>query len=289
MARTLWAVALTAAAIYLVVLALAYTFQRALLYPAFGGRATAAQAGLGGLVEDVVITTVDGERIVGWWRPPEPGKTVLLYFHGNGGSLANRRDRVRLLAEGGRGILIVSYRGYSGSSGTPTEKGLHLDGRAAFEWVARRYERPRIVLYGESLGSGVAVPLAADEPVGGLILDAPFTSAADVARTVYWFLPVALLMRDQYRSLDRIGALRAPLLVIHGARDGVVPAELGRRLYEAAPEPKRFVAVPDGSHVDNLESPAGLAAVRAFLAEVETRMPAPPPEPADAAAPAPRP
>lgn len=274
--RFFLSLALTAAGLYLVVLGLVFFFQRSLLYPASGLRASAGQAGLGGIVEDVVIEAHDGERLVAWWRPPQPGRAVVLYFHGNGGGLSDRRDRARLLTQDGRGLLLVSYRGYSGSTGTPTEAGLSLDASAAFDWVARRYEKARIVLYGESLGSGLAVPLATGRSVGGLVLDAPFTSAADVASAVYWFLPVRLLMRDQYRSLERIGDLRAPLLVLHGDRDGVVPFALGERLYGAAPEPKRFVRIPGGGHADNLERPEGQAAVRAFLTEVEARMPHPP-------------
>jgi fermentation-respiration switch protein FrsA (DUF1100 family) len=270
--RVVFGLMLAVAGAYLLVLALAYALQRTLLYPAFGPWVGAAQADLGPGFEDVAITTEDGERIVGWHRPPEPGRAVVLYFHGNGGSLFLRRHRARLLAEAGRGLLMVSYRGYSGSSGQPTEAGLHRDARAAYGWAVARYDASRIVLYGESLGSGVAVPLAVEGAVGGVILDAPFTSAADVARRQFWFLPIDWLMRDPYRSIDRIAALRAPPLVVHGDRDGIVPIALGRRLYAAAPEPKRFVSIAGGSHVDNLESPTGLAAVQSFLAEVEARL-----------------
>jgi pimeloyl-ACP methyl ester carboxylesterase len=129
----------------------------------------------------------------------------------------------------------------------------------------------RIVLYGESLGSGVAVGLAAERPVAGLILDAPFTSTADVAGHHYWYLPVWLL-RDQYRSIERIHEIKAPLLVMHGDRDGVIPITLGERLFAAAPEPKRFVKLPGVDHVSVLEQ-GGLERVRAFLDEVERHTP----------------
>jgi fermentation-respiration switch protein FrsA (DUF1100 family) len=252
---------------YVAIVALLYAMERTFLYPASTNRTTAAAAGLSGF-QDVTLTTADGERLVAWWKPPEPGRSTILYFHGNGGSLWNRRHRARLLAEDGRGLLMVSYRGYSGSTGAPSETGLREDARAAYAWLAERVEPQRIVLYGESLGSGVAVRLASERPVGGLILDAPFTSTADVAKLTYWFVPVDLLMRDQFRSIDLIEKVKAPLLVMHGERDGLIPIRLGERLYEAARAPKRFVRLPDVGHASVLEG-GGLAPVRAFLADLE--------------------
>jgi fermentation-respiration switch protein FrsA (DUF1100 family) len=268
--RFLFGLILVTLALYGAVVALFYMSQGALLYPAGREKVSARAAGLSGF-EDVTLTTDDGERIVGWYKPAEPGRATLLYFHGNGGSLLNRRDRAQLLTEGGRGLLLVSYRGYSGSTGTPTETGLRTDARTAYDWLAARAPAEKIVLYGESLGSGVAVRLATERPVAGLILDAPFTSTADVAGHHYWYLPVWLL-RDQYRSIDRIHEVRAPLLVMHGNRDGVIPIALGERLFEAAPEPKRFLKLAGVDHVSALEQ-GGLAPVRAFLDEVERKGP----------------
>lgn len=262
------ALIVTALIAYGAMVAFLYGRQSALLYPASGERATAQEAGLSGF-EDVALTTPDGERIVGWYKAPEPGKALMLYFHGNGGSLWNRRFRAKLLTEDGRGLLLVSYRGYSGSTGTPSETGLRSDARTAYDWLALRYPASRIVLYGESLGSGVAVRLATERRVAGIILDAPFTSTADVAGHHFWYLPV-WLMRDQYRSVDLVKDLTVPLLVLHGERDGVVPIGLGERLFGAAPEPKRFVRIAGGDHVSNLET-GGLEAVRAFLADIEAK------------------
>jgi hypothetical protein len=271
--RFLLGLILTALALYATVVALFYLAQGSLLYPAGREKATAAEAGLSGFA-DVILTTEDGERIVAWYKPAEPGRATLLYFHGNGGSLLNRRDRASLLTQGGRGLLIASYRGYSGSTGRPSEAGLRIDARAAYDWLGGRVRPEEIVLYGESLGSGVAVRLAAERPVGGLVLDAPFTSTADVAVHHYrflWSLPVWLL-RDQYRSVDRIHELKCPLLVLHGDRDGVIPIALGRRLFAAAPEPKRFVELAGVDHVSVLEQ-GGLEPVQEFLDEVEGRAP----------------
>jgi fermentation-respiration switch protein FrsA (DUF1100 family) len=268
--RTLFGLILTALALYAAVVALFWLAQGFLLYPGSPDRATAAEAGLAEF-QDVTLTTEDGERVVGWYKAAEPGRATLLYFHGNGGSLLNRRDRARLLTQGGRGLLLVSYRGYSGSTGRPSEAGLRIDARTAYDWLKERAPPEKIVLYGESLGSGVAVRLATERPVGALILDAPFTSTTDVAGHHYWFLPVWLL-RDQYRSVDRIHELKCPLLVMHGDRDGSIPIALGRRLFAAAPEPKRFVELAGVDHVSVLER-GGLGPVRALLADVEARAP----------------
>ncbi|MDB5592543.1 alpha/beta hydrolase [Enterovirga sp.] len=272
--RILAGVVVVVALLYVLLVALLYVGQRRLLFPAGGVRASAAEAGLAPAISDLVLRTEDGEHLVAWWKPPEPGRALLIYFHGNGGSLWNRRERARALTADGRGLLLVSYRGYSGSTGTPSEAGLRRDAEAAYRFVAG-YEPRRIVLYGESLGTGVAVWLAAHRRVGGVILDAPFTSIADVAQPLFRIIPVGLLLRDEFRSLDRISEIGAPLLVMHGERDGVIPIALAERLFAAAREPKVFLRLPDSDHVSVLEG-GGLGAVRTLLDDVEARLPAPP-------------
>lgn len=274
--RLLLGPALVGLATYLVLVALLYSQQHRLLFPAGTERTSAAEAGLTGF-QDLVLTTADGERLVGWWKPPEPGRALILYFHGNGGSLWNRRLRVQALTAGGRGLLVVSYRGYSGSTGTPSEHGLKLDAEAAYAYL-RSYDPKRIVLYGESLGTGVAVRLASEHPVGGVILDAPFTSIIEVAQPIYWFVPVNLLLKHPFKSIDRIARLDAPLLILHGERDGLIPIGLSEILYKAAKEPKRFVRLPEAGHETVLET-GGLAHARAFLDEVEAKIPTPAPAP----------
>ena len=163
--------------------------------------------------------------------------------------------------------MALSFRGYGGSSGTPTEQGLLNDGAAAYEFAAARYAPARIVPWGYSLGTGVAVPLATAHPVGGLVLEAPFTSAVDVAAGAFPLFPVRWLMRDRFHSDRLIGALKVPLLVIHGDKDTVISASLGRRLFDLAPEPKRFVSIAGGTHVDLHERGSG-AVAQAFLREI---------------------
>jgi uncharacterized protein len=267
MVRHLRRLAFAVFALYACALAVLFVNQRSLLYPASDRRATAAEAGLAGF-QDLVLQTPDGERLVAWWKPPVPGRALILYFHGNGGSLWSGRFRAQALTASGRGLLMISYRGYSGSTGTPTETGLHTDARTAYDWVRQSYEASRLVAYGESLGTGVAVRLASKQPLAGLILDAPYTSTADVASLAYWYVPVSWLMLDQFRSLDIIPKVKAPILILHGTEDHVIPFALGERLYAAAPEPKRFIRIEGGNHARNLEQ-GGLEAVDAFLAEVE--------------------
>ena len=190
---------------------------------------------------------------------------MVLYFHGNGGALRNRVDRFRALIADGTGLVALSYRGYGGSTGSPTEAGLIADAEAAYAFAAARYPAERIVLWGESLGSGVAVALGACHRVGHIVLEGSFTSAADVgAAHAYRFLPVRLLMKDQFRSDLRIAEVTAPLLFLHGGRDWVVPIALGERLYALANEPKQFVRFSDAGHED-ADMYGAQNAVRAFL------------------------
>jgi fermentation-respiration switch protein FrsA (DUF1100 family) len=242
---------------------LMYFAQRSLMYFPERLRVQPASAGFPA-AEEVVLDTADGEKVIVWHVPPRGERPVILYFHGNGGSLRYRVDRFRALTAAGLGLVALSYRGYGGSTGRPTEAGLIADGAAAYAFAAARYPPQRLVFWGESLGSGVAVALAADHAVGRVVLEAPFTSAVDVGAGAYWFLPVRLLMKDQFRSDERIGAVRAPLLILHGERDRVVPFALGQRLFALANEPKRLVRFRDGGHVD-LDAHGAQDALRAFL------------------------
>jgi len=248
---------------YCGLVALLYLSQRSLQYFPETFRTTPAAAGLPE-AEEVVLATVDGERVIAWHVPPRGEKPVVLYFHGNGASLRWRHERFRTLTADGTGLLALSYRGYGGSSGSPTEAGLMNDADAAYAFAIARYPAQRLVVWGESLGSGVAVPLAARNPVGHLILQSPFTSAVDVGAGRYWFVPVRWLMKDQFRSDLYIGQVTAPVLVMHGDRDNVVPFPLGERLFAQINAPKRFVRIAGGGHND-LGAQAVVAA-REFLA-----------------------
>jgi hypothetical protein len=254
-------------ALYVAAVAAMYAFQRSLLFPApQTSRIAPAAAGFP-QAEEVLVRTQDEEQVILWHVPPTPGRPVVLFLHGNGDVLARLAPLFRAMTSDGAGLIALSFRGYGGSSGTPSEEGLLADGEAAFAFAAARYSSASIVIWGFSLGTGVAVPLATAHPIGGLVLEAPFTSAVDVAAGAYPIFPVRLLMRDRFHSDRRIGALKAPLLIVHGDNDTVVPIALGRRLFELAPEPKRFVAIAGGSHVD-LHERGALAIAQAFVREV---------------------
>jgi uncharacterized protein len=229
--------------------ALLYLAQRSLQYFPEHGRTAPWTVGLTE-AEEVVLDTADGERVIVWHVPPHDGHPVFLYFHGNGGSLRLRVERFRALTADGNGLVALSYRGYGGSSGRPTETGLIADAAAAYAFAIARYSAVRIVSWGESLGSALAIALAAEKPVGKVVLEAPFTSAVDVGAQHYWFVPVWRFMKDQFRSDLHASKLTAPVLVVHGENDDVVPITLGRRLYGLIDAPKHFVTVAGARHND---------------------------------------
>jgi len=186
-------------------------------------------------------------------------------LHGNAGHRGHRLDWARGFHELGFGVLLLDYRGYGGSDGSPTEEGLYLDAEAAVAWLRRR---PGGMIYlGESLGSGPAIELALRHPPAALILHAPLASAVDVGRAAYPYLPVSWLLKDRYENDRKIGKVASPILVIHGERDSVVPLEQGRRLFDLSPGPKEWLSVPKAGHND-LAYTGGeryWSAIRAFL------------------------
>jgi fermentation-respiration switch protein FrsA (DUF1100 family) len=238
--------------------------QRSMLFPIPTAERTPPQAAGFPEAQERVLTTADGEKVIVWHVPARPGRPVILYFHGNGDFLAGFFGRFRDVIADGTGIVALSYRGYAGSSGQPSERGLLQDAAAAYAFATARYSADSIVAWGFSLGTGVAVALAADQPVGKLVLEAPYTSLADVAASAFWFAPVRLLMRDQFRSDERIARVRAPLLMIHGALDPTIPVAFGERLYALANEPKRFVRLARGGHND-LDNFGAIEIARKFI------------------------
>ncbi|HEX4407517.1 MAG TPA: alpha/beta hydrolase [Xanthobacteraceae bacterium] len=257
-------IAVIAFACYVALAALVFFSQRSLMYFPERIHTTPAAAGLPE-AEEVSLTASDGWQSIGWYVAPRDGKPLLLYFHGNGGALRYRVDRFRHFIADGVGLLALEYRGYGGLPGSPSEKGFIADAEAAYAYAAARYPKEQIVLWGESLGTGVAVALAAEKPVGRVILEAPFTSTEAIAAQRYWYLPVSLLMLDQFRSDKRIAKVTAPLLILHGVQDRTVPYAMGEHLFELANKPKHIVRFLDGGHED-LDQNGALDAVGRFLA-----------------------
>jgi uncharacterized protein len=253
---------------YLGALAALFFAQRSFIYPIPQATRTHPQAAGFGEAEEHVLTTDDGEKIILWHVPAKPGRRVVLYFHGNGEVLAWLADRFRDITADGTGLVALSYRGYGGSGGSPSEPALLRDAAAAYDFARARYDASRIVDWGFSLGSGVAVALAADHPVGGLILEAPYTSIADVAALAFPYLPVRPFVRDSFHSDERIARVRAPLLIMHGANDPAIPIALGEKLFALAHEPKQFVRFPGGGHND-LGSFGAIETARQFIAALK--------------------
>jgi fermentation-respiration switch protein FrsA (DUF1100 family) len=199
-------------------------------------------------IQVVRLTTSDGERLVAWYLPPLGERPVILHLNGNAGALVTQDGRWRRIARAGVGFLAVAWRGYAGSSGHPTEAGLIRDAEAGYDFLASRYAPERIVIHGYSLGSGVAVRLAAERPARALVLEAPYTSAMELAEREYPMLPVSFLMLDRFMSRDLIGQVHAPVLIVHGDHDSVIPFDMGQTLYRLANAPKRFVPMPGSDH-----------------------------------------
>lgn len=227
--------------------------QRRLIYFPFGDVPDPADVGLSGATP-VSFDTADGLSLHGWFvsRTATPSFTVVV-FNGNAGHRAMRAPLADALARAGMSVLLFDYRGFGGNPGTPSESGLRADARAALRYVLARsdVDRARIVYLGESLGAAVAAELAVDRPPAALVLRSPFTSLADVGRVHYSFLPVGWLLRDRFATIDRIARVRAPLLVIAGDRDRIVPVEQSRRVYEAANEPKSLAVIDGADHNDH--------------------------------------
>lgn len=249
---------------YLGGLAVLFFAQRAFIFPIPQTVRTAPEAAGFPEAEEHILTTADGEKVIVWHVPARPGRAVVVYFPGNADYLAGSVGRFRDITSDGTGLVALSYRGYAGSSGRPSEQGLLWDAAAAYGFTAVRYGADRIVLWGFSLGSGAAVALAADQPVGKLVLEAPYTSMTDVAASLFRFLPVRWLMRDQFRSDERIARVTAPLLIMHGAYDRTIPITFGERLFALAHEPKQFVRFPEGGH-DDLGNFGAIETARRFV------------------------
>lgn len=238
-------------AVYAAVVFATYLFQRKLQYSPSSQHITPVQAGLKN-VGEIVLATPDGEKLIAWYTPAAEGKPIILYFHGNAAGLIDRAERMGKYQAAGIGFFIPAYRSFAGSSGSPSEKALIADSHLAYEYLIKQGVNPaNIVVFGESLGAAVAIQLAAVKKVGAVILESPFTSAVDVGALLYPFLPVRSLMTDQFHSDRFIARVSAPVMVVHGDEDLIVPLEMGKKIFELANEPKQFLLLPHAGHNDH--------------------------------------
>ena len=222
--------------------------QAKLIYfPSREYHSTPADVGLE--FEDLTLSTSDGLGISAWYVPRQKANGTVIFCHGNAGNMADRLFVIQLFHKLGYNLLMFDYRGYGGSEGRPDEEGTYLDAAAAWDYVAEIKKEPpsRIALVGRSLGGAVAIDLALRHPPGALVVEATFTSLADVGRLHYPLLPVGWLLRYRYDSLDKVPHLTCPKQFYHGREDGLIPIENGRRLFEAAAAPKEFIETP-GDH-----------------------------------------
>jgi len=232
----------TAAAIiifcYLFVVVFVFFNQRNLLYHPFENNYNKDQANFS--YEEVSIPTPNGNSLKGWFHKKDlTQKKTLVFFHGNAGDLRNRIYKLNLIKDFDINFLIVAYRGFSGNKGKPSEKGLYEDARSSLEWLAKqKVTEDKIIVYGESLGTGVSVEVAQNKKFAGIILESPFTSMVEAGKHYYFYLPVSLLLKDRYETIKKLKNIKIPILVMHGERDRIVPFHMGLEVFSEANEPK---------------------------------------------------
>jgi uncharacterized protein len=238
--------------------------QRDFQYTPGGSRVAPETVGLDGFAA-VEIPTEDGERILAWWAVPSPGGGVVLFLHGTPSTLPDTVWRLPDLRKSGLGVMAIDYRGYGGSTGTPSELGLRADARAAFDFIHAAAPESRIAVFGESLGTGIAVALARERPVAGVLLNAPFASVLRLFELRGPPLPYRLLLTDRFDSEALIGGIGVPVMILHGTADESVPVTEARRLYAAAREPKTMIEVEGAGHLAAWEGGAKAPALQALV------------------------
>ncbi|TNE31170.1 MAG: alpha/beta hydrolase [Alphaproteobacteria bacterium] len=256
---------------WLMLVACMFVFQRKLMYlpdttPLLPTRVYGIDT-----LEKVSLTTKDGLSLEAFYMPAqtEEAGTIVL-FHGNAGNAGHRIAKGAVYHLFGVGVLLAEYRGYGDNSGTPTEQGLYTDGRAAMDFLTKKLNLPpeKIAIYGESLGSGIAVQMATEYDAAALVLETPFSSTAAVASAIYPFIPAKLLLKDRYDNIAKISHIKPmPVLIVHGTEDGVVPFTEGQKLFEAAVKPKKIVTIEGGNHNNLYDFPATGIEIGGFLGQ----------------------
>ncbi|MBT4463757.1 MAG: alpha/beta hydrolase [Rhodospirillaceae bacterium] len=243
---------------YAVLVGVLYFLQRSLLYHPDTSQPDMKAAGVADM-QAVQATTSDGLELLSWYRAADADMPTVVLFQGNAGNIELRGSKARPFMDAGYGMMLVGYRGFGGNPGSPSEQGLYEDARAALRYLGENgVSAERVVLYGESLGTGVAVRIAAEQagenaPVAAVVLEAPFSSIVDAAAFYYPYVPVSMMLKDRFNSIDAIADIGAPVLFVHGEEDEVTPIRFGKRLFDAAEEPKQAFWVRDAGHNDLAE------------------------------------
>ena len=251
-------------AVYVALVALLYLFQRNILFVPGKKIPIIADSLVPEMIE-VFLKTGDGLELRSWFFGGQENRPIIIYFQGNAGTIFDRDNKARQFIDHGYNLLFVGYRGYGGNPGTPNEKGFFLDSKAAIDFVeSKKFNQNNIVLYGESLGTGVAINLAREVDVGSVILEAPYASITKVASDRYWFVPVRYLLKDKFDSISKVNGLTAPLLIIHGDEDDVIGLQHGKLLFNEASEPK-YMHIFEGANHGNLYEYDAIKAVDSFI------------------------
>ncbi len=224
--------------VYFLILAFLYFYQRNLMYHPDENNYSGDQLSVD--IKEVKIDTDDKINLLGWYHEKDLKKNkTILFFHGNAGSLENRIHKLNHFRDMNVNFLIIAWRGFSGNKGKPSEKGLYKDGISAINWLLNKgVKQENIIIYGESLGTGVATHLAQNKNFAGIVLETPFTSMIDAAKNFYPYIPVGLLLKDKFDNKSKIKNINVPVLIMHGEADQIVPFSMGKKIYEIANEPK---------------------------------------------------
>jgi fermentation-respiration switch protein FrsA (DUF1100 family) len=245
--RKMWSIIGIVISLYIGLAVVLFFFQAHFIY--FPTRAMAVRPTLIGLdYEDIRFETTDGVSLSGWYVPVEESKKIVLFFHGNAGNISHRLESIALFHKLGFNVFIIDYRGYGQSQGRISEQGTYLDAEAAWHYLVeeRHIEPENIIFFGRSLGGAVATWLAQNHPPKALILESTFTSVPDMGARQFPFLPVRLLARIKYNTLERLPRVKSPILIVHSPDDELIPYSHGRQLFQAAPEPKDFLELRGG-------------------------------------------
>lgn len=235
--------------IYLILLTYIYLFQRNLLYhPSVNGYQGDK---INFDYEEVFIENKEGIKLKAWLHKKDLiNKKTILFFHGNAGNLSNRNYKLNELSKFDVNFLILAYRGFSGNKGRPNEQGLYQDAKSTLDWLKTKGVREKnLILYGESLGTAIAIETAQNKNLAGIILESPFTSMIKLAQKYYPFLPVKLLLKDKFETIKKLPNINSPLLVLHGRLDTIVPFAMGKELFEQANEPKFKYFIDNDDHM----------------------------------------
>lgn len=254
--------------IYIGMLVALVVVQRRLIYMPATDLQPPSTYNLSGF-QEITLDTADGLKLKSWYAPPADGQLLLFYFHGNGGHIGYRVNRYQAFHQGGFGVLALEYRGYGGNPGKPTENGLYADARAAIEYAkSQGISEDRMIFHGESLGTGVATQMATEYTPRLLTLEAPFTSLANRSQELYFYVPAKWLVWDKFDSISKIGQVNAPVLIMHGTNDTIVPHPHGEKLLAAAREPKKGLFLEGIGHTV-IPAQQMVDAIQAFVRDTQ--------------------